>query len=69
MAEVYLLFCLCVVHFPCSDLYAEDGFVEDSVSDVFHLALKTELSIEGIFDTNWEAFMEGMQSEDWILEG
>lgn len=53
MTEVDLFFCLCVVHLSCSDFDAEDGFIKDSVSYVFDLALKAELSIEGIFDTDW----------------
>lgn len=58
MTEVYLFFCFCVVHLSCPDFDAEDGFVQDSVSDVLDLALKAKLSIEGIFDANWQPFVE-----------
>lgn len=69
MTEVYLFLCLCVVHLSGPDFDAEDGFIKDTVSDVFDLALKAKLSIEGIFDTNWQSFVEGMRSEDWIFKG
>ena len=69
MTEVDLLFSLCVVHLSGSDFDAEDGFIKDTVSDVFDLALKAELSIERIFDTDWQSFVERMRSEDWIFKG
>lgn len=69
MTEVDLFLCLCVVHLSGPDFDAEDGFIKDTVSDVFDLALKAKLSIEGIFDTDWQSFVEGMRSEDWIFKG
>lgn len=68
MAEVNLFFCFCVVHLSCSDFNSENGFIKDSVSDVFDLALKAELSIERIFDTDWQSLVEGMWPKDRVLK-
>lgn len=63
-----MIFCFRVVHFSGSNFDAEDGFVQNSISDVFDFTLKAKLSIKGIFDANWQPFEEGMRPEDRIFK-